>query len=141
MLRFSLQKERGKVKSAAALNHFYFTIKLEQRLVGIFNNTPPLPAHSPLHPVSSFFSLVSFSVFIQIILLLLMEKLQQVSAVVKCHLKEKTATVMSSVSLWFILIVPMKLRISYCTCKNCQTTTNPNKLTNPNLLYFLFHVE
>lgn len=35
-----------------------------------------------------------------------MEKLQQVSAVVKCHLKEKTATVMSSVSLWFILIVP-----------------------------------
>lgn len=101
MLRFSLQKERGKVKSAAALNHFYFTIKLEQRLVGIFNNTPPLPAHCPLHPVSSFFSLVSFSVF-----MLLMEKLQQVSAVVKCHLKEKTATVMSSVSLWFILIVP-----------------------------------
>lgn len=37
-----------------------------------------------------------------------MEKLQQVSAVVKCHLKEKTATVavMSYVSLWFILIVP-----------------------------------
>lgn len=66
MLRFSLQKERGKVKSAAALNHFYFTIKLEQRLVGIFNNTPSLPAHSPLHPVSSFLSLVSFSVFIQI---------------------------------------------------------------------------
>lgn len=45
MLRFSLQKERGKVKSAAALNHFYFTIKLEQRPVGVFNNTPPLPAH------------------------------------------------------------------------------------------------